>query len=41
MAITKKQMRLLSSKIICMGVTNMWPYTDEEADFLSGKPATK
>jgi len=19
----------------------MWPYTDEEADFLSGKPATK
>ena len=57
MAITKEPQRLLSSKTICIRVTNvrsrsyiykakrrkeegrqiMWPYTDEEADFLNGK----
>ena len=41
MAITKEQMRLLSSKTKCILVTNMWPYTDEEADFLNGKTKRK
>jgi len=41
MATTKEPMRLLSSRTTCIRVTNLWPYTDEEADFLNGKPATK
>ena len=41
MVITKEPQRLLSSRTTCIRVTNMWPYTDEESDFLSGKTATK
>ena len=32
----KKQTKYPSLKIKCIGVTNMWPYTDEEADWLNG-----
>lgn len=37
MAIIKKQMKFYNSKTKIMGAGNMWPYTDEEADFLNGK----
>ena len=41
MATTKEPQRLLSSRTTCIRVTNMWPYTEEEADFLNGKTKRK
>jgi hypothetical protein len=37
MGIIKRLMKFWNSKTKITGAGNMWPYTDEEADFLNGK----